>query len=149
MAGPFRIRDDPYDRGGAGVALFSLRSGALLTWTFFADVAFYAGSAFFGVVAFFIDLLAGVAFFALIAAHLFRCASAIRFLASTLSFGFVGILAGAVASFAGVTAGTFSAFFVIQRLRCASAIRARAALLSFRLVVGLETEVDTWLPLTA
>jgi len=145
MAGPFRIRDDPYDWaacGEAGVAFFSLRSGAFLTGTFFAGAAFFGG-------AFFVAFLAGVAFLALIAAHLFRCASAIRFRASTLSLGFVGFLARAVPSFDGATVGAFSAFFVIQRLRCASAIRARAALLSFRLVVGLESEVDTWPPLTA
>jgi hypothetical protein len=120
MAGPFHLRDDAYDWtacGAAGVPFFSLRSAAFLTRAFFADVVFF-GVATFSIDAFFAAFFTGTAFLALIAAHLFRWASAIRFLASTLSFAFEGFLAEAVASFAGVTIGALSAFFVIQRLRC-------------------------------
>jgi hypothetical protein len=97
-----------------------------LTGAFFVTAAFLAGAFFAGT-----DYAASLA--ALIAAHSFFCAAAIRFRAAALICRLAGSLVGAVGFFSGWAAAVFAAILVAAHLfRCAAAIRYRPSALSFR-----------------
>ena len=117
----------------SGTAFFAFEEGAFFGVAFFVGATFLAG-AFFA--AFLVGTFFAASLAALIAAHLFRCAAAMRFRTDALIFRF---LAGGAASFAALAGAGFAVFFAAaQRLRCASAIRCRASLLSLRLFLGFE-----------